>query len=74
MNNKDHYDDTFYASIPSLFLNLFALMVSSLVLKLSFNNSISKKTKIKNLIGVLPLDLHTTNYINRGSKLHKIHN
>ncbi|WZZ29656.1 hypothetical protein YC2023_013057 [Brassica napus] len=26
VNNKDHYDDAFYASIRSLFLNLFALM------------------------------------------------
>ncbi|KAH0854370.1 hypothetical protein HID58_078922 [Brassica napus] len=27
VNHKDHYDDAFYASIPSLFLNFFALMV-----------------------------------------------
>ncbi|WZZ32992.1 hypothetical protein YC2023_016393 [Brassica napus] len=32
------------------------------------------KKKFENLIGVLPLDLHTTSYINMGSKLHQIHN
>ncbi|KAF3531368.1 hypothetical protein DY000_02043506 [Brassica cretica] len=35
VNNKDHYDDAFYASIPSLFLNLFTLMDSVPYINLS---------------------------------------